>query len=69
MKDQPILCYLLFTWAELEEISYDLVICMPSTDKSDFFATGRNIKEKYPHIPIVILTPFSHGFRLQRLPV
>ncbi|SHF95372.1 Pyruvate phosphate dikinase, PEP/pyruvate binding domain [Bacteroides luti] len=48
-------------WAELEEISYDLVICMPSTDKSDFFATGRNIKEKYPHIPIVILTPFSHG--------
>ena len=48
-------------WAELEEISYDLVICMPSTDKSDFFATGRNIKEKYPHIPIVILPPFSHG--------
>ncbi len=48
-------------WAELEEITYDLVICMPSTDKSDFFATGRNIKEKYPHIPIVILTPFSHG--------
>ncbi len=48
-------------WAELEDITYDLVICMPSTDKSDFFATGRNIKEKYPHIPIVILTPFSHG--------
>jgi len=48
-------------WAELEDITYDLVICMPSTDKSDFFATGRNIKEKYSHIPIVILTPFSHG--------
>lgn len=48
-------------WVELERMQYDLVICMPSTDKSDFFATGRIIKEKYPHIPIVILTPFSHG--------
>ena len=48
-------------WTELDNISFDMVICMPSTDKSDFFATGRSIKEKYPHIPIVILTPFSHG--------
>lgn len=48
-------------WIELERMQYDLVICMPSTDKSDFFATGRSIKERYPHIPIVILTPFSHG--------
>lgn len=48
-------------WIELERMQYDLVICMPSTDKSDFFATGRIIKEKYPQIPIVILTPFSHG--------
>jgi len=50
-------------WEELENMQYDLVICMPSTDSSDFFATGRMIKEKYPHIPIVILTPFSHGVR------
>ncbi|WP_321520144.1 PEP/pyruvate-binding domain-containing protein [uncultured Bacteroides sp.] len=50
-------------WMELENMQYDLVICMPSTDKSDFFATGRMIKEKYPQIPIVILTPFSHGVR------
>jgi CheY-like chemotaxis protein len=50
-------------WTELENMQYDLVICMPSTDNSDFFATGRMIKEKYPQIPIVILTPFSHGVR------
>lgn len=50
-------------WAELEDMQFDLVICMPSTDKSDFFATGRSIKEKYPQIPIVVLTPFSHGVR------
>ena len=29
-------------WTELENIQYDLVICMSSTVKSDFFATGRN---------------------------
>ncbi|BEH00555.1 PEP/pyruvate-binding domain-containing protein [Bacteroides sedimenti] len=50
-------------WAELEDMQFDLVICMPSTDKSDFLATGRSIKEKYPQIPIVVLTPFSHGVR------
>ncbi len=48
-------------WKELSGMTYDLIICMPSTDNSDFFATGRNIKERYPEIPIVLLTPFSHG--------
>lgn len=48
-------------WKELSIRSYDLVICMPSTDNSDFFATGRAIKKEYPDIPIVVLTPFSHG--------
>ncbi len=48
-------------WRELSIHTYDLVICMPSTDQSDFFATGRAIKAAYPDIPIVILTPFSHG--------
>mgnify|MGYP007007067515 CR=1 FL=1 len=28
---------------------------------NDSFDIGRHIKEKYEHIPIVILTPFSHG--------
>lgn len=48
-------------WHELSSRQYELIICMPSTDDSDFFATGRAIKNKYPHIPIVVLTPFSHG--------
>ena len=47
--------------AQLENMSFDLVICMPSTGDNDSFDIGRHIKEKYEHIPIVILTPFSHG--------
>mgnify|MGYP002797621086 FL=1 len=46
---------------QLENMSFDLVICMPSTGDNDSFDIGRHIKEKYEHIPIVILTPFSHG--------
>ncbi len=45
----------------LEEISFDLVICMPGTGDNDSFDIGRRIKSLYEHIPIVILTPFSHG--------
>ena len=36
---------------------------MPGTDNSDTFDIARQIKEKYPHIPLVVLTPFSHGIR------
>jgi len=46
---------------ELSNILFDLVICMPGTDNSDSFDIARSIKAKYMHIPIVILTPFSHG--------
>ncbi len=45
----------------LEEISFDLVICMPGTGDNDSFDIGRRIKSLYEQIPIVILTPFSHG--------
>lgn len=48
-------------WERLENIPFDLVICMPGTDNSDTFEIARNIKEKYKHIPLVMLTPFSHG--------
>ena len=34
---------------------------MPGTDNSDTFDIARSIKEKYSHIPLVVLTPFSHG--------
>ncbi|MCD8079843.1 MAG: phosphoenolpyruvate synthase, partial [Bacteroides sp.] len=45
----------------LAEISFDLVICMPGTGDNDSFDIGRRIKSLYEQIPIVILTPFSHG--------
>lgn len=48
-------------WAQLENIPFDLVICMPGTDNSDTFDIARSIKEHYEHIPLVVLTPFSHG--------
>ena len=47
--------------ALLENMTFDLVICMPSTGDNDSFDIGRHIKSLYEHIPIVILTPFSHG--------
>ena len=46
---------------QLGSVSFDLVICMPGTGDNDSFDIGRHIKEKYEQIPIVILTPFSHG--------
>ena len=45
----------------LEQMRFDLVICMPGTDNSDAFDIGRSIKEHFPDTPIVVLTPFSHG--------
>jgi CheY-like chemotaxis protein len=43
----------------LEELNYDLVICMPNMDHTDIFAVARHIKQSYPAIPLVVLTPFS----------
>lgn len=45
----------------LNDMSFDLVICMPGTGDNDSFDIGRHIKSLYENIPIVILTPFSHG--------
>ena len=41
--------------------SFDLVICMPGTDNNDVFDIARDIKNEFPALPIVVLTPFSHG--------
>lgn len=49
------------TWKQLKNTTFDLVICMPGSDNSDTFDIARSIKEEYPHIPLVVLTPFSHG--------
>lgn len=51
------------TWKQLGNTMFDLVICMPGTDNSDTFDIARQIKERYSHIPLVVLTPFSHGIR------
>ena len=39
----------------------DLVICMPAAESNDVFDIARSVKHSYPNIPIVVLTPFSHG--------
>jgi len=44
---------------ELEENHYELIIQMPNMDETDMFATAKHLKEKYPDIPFVVLTPFS----------
>ncbi|MFA6831472.1 MAG: PEP/pyruvate-binding domain-containing protein, partial [Bacteroidaceae bacterium] len=45
----------------MESVNFDLLICMPGNGDNDSFVIGRLVKDKYPTIPIVILTPFSHG--------
>ena len=40
---------------------FDLVICMPGTANNDVFDIARGIKTEFPSLPIVVLTPFSHG--------
>lgn len=48
-------------WQKLSGMTFDFVICMPGSDNSDVFDIARSIKERYEHIPLVVLTPFSHG--------
>ena len=48
-------------WGELHRNSFDLIIVMPGTDNSDTFDIARGIKHRFLHIPLVVLTPFSHG--------
>ncbi len=43
----------------LARADFDLVITMPGIDISETFAGARRIKERYPDLPIVVLTPFS----------
>ncbi|WP_289732209.1 PEP/pyruvate-binding domain-containing protein [uncultured Duncaniella sp.] len=38
---------------------FDLVIMMPGNDVSETFAGARRIRELYPEMPIIVLTPFS----------
>ena len=45
----------------LASTSIDLVICMPGNADNDAFTVARGIKDQFPDIPCVVLTPFSHG--------
>ena len=47
--------------AVLKTTNIDLVICMPGNADNDAFSVARDIKEKFPKIHCVVLTPFSHG--------
>ncbi len=44
---------------ELSDRNFELIIVMPNMDNRDIFAAAKEIKHRYPHIPIVVLTPFS----------
>ncbi len=45
----------------INETAIDLVICMPGNADNDAFTVAHEVKEKFPDIPCVVLTPFSHG--------
>lgn len=45
----------------LNSMNYDLIICMPGTGENEGFEVAHRVKLLYPDIPMVILTPFSHG--------
>ena len=44
---------------ELSQKRYDLVIAMPGVDISETFVRARKVKELYPDVAYVVLTPFS----------
>ncbi len=46
---------------QMQHVNIDLVICMPAAESNDVFDIARSIKQDNPTIPIVVLTPFSHG--------
>lgn len=46
-------------FAELQSRNFELIICMPNMDNRDIFSVAKEIKVRYPNIPIVVLTPFS----------
>jgi len=39
--------------------TFELIISMPSGDSINPFEWAKDVKKKYPEIPIVVLTPFS----------
>ncbi len=46
-------------YEQLAGKNFDLIIAMPGVDISETFEQAKNIKQLYPEVPIVVLTPFS----------
>lgn len=44
---------------QLKQNNFELIIYMPSDKSNEHFETAKQIKHKWPNIPIVVLTPFS----------
>ena len=44
---------------ELALKTFDLIIAMPGVDVGETFRAAKEIKETYPEVPFVVLTPFS----------
>lgn len=42
---------------------FDLIMAMPGVDVTDTFTQAKRIKELYPDVPFVVLTPFSKEVR------
>ncbi|MCM1490154.1 MAG: phosphoenolpyruvate synthase [Muribaculum sp.] len=47
----------------LDTKSFDLIMAMPGVDVTDTFTQAKKIKQLYPDIPFVVLTPFSKEVR------
>lgn len=45
--------------AAIEKKSFDLIIMMPGVDVSETFNGAKLLKSLAPHVPIIVLTPFS----------
>ncbi len=45
----------------LDNNNVDLALCMPGNADNDAFDVARAVKERYPKLPCIVLTPFSHG--------
>ena len=45
----------------LQDRTFELIISMPSGDSINPFEWAKQVKQQYPDIPIVVLTPFSRS--------
>ncbi len=50
-------------FGQLASKQFDLIMAMPGVDISETFTEAKHIKQHYPNIPFVVLTPFSKEVR------